>query len=163
MPDFSHFDEHGGSRMVDVGNKPPSDRFARASGMVTMSAETQKQILDNRFSKGNVLEISRLAGIMAAKKTSDLIPLCHPLPICGVEIVFDFPSETEISISASVNVFAKTGAEMEALSAVSTAALTLYDMCKSVDRGMVIQQIQLEEKRGGQSGHFVRPGQISSE
>ena len=142
--------------MVNVGEKPVTDRFARASGSIRMKAETQRLIRENQFSKGNVLEVARLAGIMATKRTADLIPLCHPLPISGVTIDFDFPSESEISVIAEVNVSAKTGAEMEALMAVSTATLTIYDMCKSVDREMTIHHVQLVEKWGGKSGHFVR-------
>lgn len=142
--------------MVDVGDKPVADRYARASGKVVMSEQTLERIKTSDFSKGNVLEVARLAGIMATKRTSDLIPLCHPLPIAGVTIDFDFASATEISITAAVKVSAQTGAEMEALTAVSVTALTIYDMCKSADRSMTIHQIQLEEKWGGKSGHFVR-------
>lgn len=108
------------------------------------------------FSKGNVLEVARLAGIMAAKKTSDLIPLCHSLPLSGVAIEFVFLDEQQIKIISTVNVTAKTGVEMEALTSVTIAALTIYDMCKSVDRGMLIQQVQLDEKSGGKSGHYSR-------
>ena len=155
-PDLTHFDEHGASRMVDVGDKAVTARFARASGLIEMQPATQQRIRDRGFAKGDVLEVARLAGIMAAKRTSDLIPLCHPLPLESVTLSFDFPDERTVSLSAEVRVTAKTGVEMEALFAVSVAALTIYDMCKAVDRGMVIGPIQLEEKAGGASGHFVR-------
>ena len=155
-PDLTHFDEHGASRMVDVGDKAVTARFARASGLIEMHPATLQRIRDRGFAKGDVLEVARLAGIMAAKRTSDLIPLCHPLPLESVTLSFDFPDERTVTLSAEVRVNAKTGVEMEALVAVSVAALTIYDMCKAVDRGMVIGPIQLEEKAGGKSGHFVR-------
>jgi cyclic pyranopterin phosphate synthase len=155
-PDLTHFDEHGASRMVDVGGKAVTARLAQASGRVEMQPATQQRIRDRGFAKGDVLEVARLAGIMAAKRTSDLIPLCHPLPLESVTLSFDFPDERSVTLSAEVRVTAKTGVEMEALVAVSVAALTIYDMCKAVDRGMVIGPIQLEEKAGGASGHFVR-------
>lgn len=142
--------------MVDVGEKPMTARMARASGLVRMAPETQRLIRDRKLTKGDVLEVARLAGIMAAKRTADLIPLCHPLPIDSVQLSFDFPDDTTLSIQATVNVTARTGVEMEALTAASVAALTIYDMCKAVDRGLVIERIQLEEKLGGRSGHFQR-------
>ncbi len=142
--------------MVEVGEKAVTDRRAIASGIVQMDAETLRRIREMSFSKGNVLEVARLAGIMAAKKTSDLIPLCHSLPLTGIAIEFDFLDEQQIKIVSTVKVTAKTGVEMEALTSVSVAALTIYDMCKSVDRGMVIQQVQLDEKSGGKSGHYLR-------
>lgn len=148
--------------MVDVGDKPSTTRIARASGVVRMQVETQHRIRDRKFSKGDVLEVARLAGIMAAKRTADLIPLCHTLPLDSVTLEFDFPDESSVSISAQVRVTAKTGVEMEALVAVSTAALTIYDMCKAIDRSMRIVAIQLEEKSGGRSGHFVRDSQQDS-
>jgi cyclic pyranopterin phosphate synthase len=153
---LTHFDDSGASRMVDVGEKPVTARMACASGLVRMAAPTQQLIRDRMLAKGDVLEVARLAGIMAAKRTADLIPLCHPLPIDSVQLAFDFPDETTVSIQATVAVTAKTGVEMEALTAVSIAALTIYDMCKAVDRGLSIEQIQLEEKVGGRSGHFRR-------
>ena len=156
MAKFSHFDEQGASRMVDVGGKPMTERFASASAVVAMKTETLRRIRDRSLEKGDVLAVSRLAGIMAAKRTSDLIPLCHPLPIDSVEIQFDFPDEQHVGIRSRVHVTAKTGVEMEALVAASTAALTIYDMCKSIDRGMTIAQVRLEEKSGGKSGHFIR-------
>ena len=156
MSDLTHFDESGASRMVDVGDKPVTRRLARASGRVQMAAETLARIRDKQLAKGDVLEVARLAGIMAAKRTADLIPLCHPLPLESVTIDFSFPDETTLRIEAVVQVDGKTGVEMEALTAVSVAALTVYDMCKSIDRGMTIEQIQLEEKSGGRSGHWLR-------
>ena len=159
MPDgLTHFDDSGASRMVDVGEKAVTARMARASGRVVMQPETLRRIKDRGFAKGDVLEVARLAGIMAAKKTGDLIPLCHPLPLDGVTLEFSFPDEKSVAISAEVRVTAKTGVEMEALAAVSVAALTIYDMCKAIDRGMVISDIRLDEKLGGRSGHFVREG-----
>ena len=153
---LSHLDPSGGSRMVDVSDKEVTARMARASATVSMSASTQQLIRSRKTEKGDVLEVARLAGIMAAKRTSDLIPLCHPLPLDMVELSFAFPDEYRVSIASKVRVTARTGVEMEALVAAATAALTLYDMCKSVDRGMIIERISLEEKSGGRSGHFVR-------
>lgn len=153
---LSHFDEQGASRMVDVSTKKVTERFARASGRVRMEPSTLKLILEKKADKGDVFEVARLAGIMAAKKTSDLIPLCHSLGLDGVEVHFTTPDDCTVYIEATAKVTGKTGIEMEALVAVSTAALTLYDMCKAVDRSMVIDQIQLEEKSGGRSGHWKR-------
>ena len=149
--------------MVDVGSKPVTERFARASGRVKMKAETLSRIRKHDFAKGNVLEVARLAGIMAVKKTSDLIPLCHPLPVSGVQIEYEFVEDTVLKISARVRVTARTGAEMEALTAVAASALTIYDMCKSVDRGMQIDSVRLDEKWGGKSGHFERSGDTPEE
>ncbi len=156
MADLTHFDDTGASRMVDTSAKPETERVARASGRVRMQAATLILIRDRGLAKGDVLEVARLAGIMAAKRTGDLIPLCHPLPLTGVQIDFAFPATDVLQIEATVKVFARTGVEMEALTAVSVAALTVYDMCKSVDRGMSIERIRLEEKSGGRSGHFQR-------
>jgi cyclic pyranopterin monophosphate synthase len=156
MVELSHFDATGASRMVDVGEKPISRRLARASGVVRMSAETLALVRDKQAAKGDVLEVARLAGIMAAKRTAELIPLCHNLPLESVTIDFDFANDNALSISATIQVEAKTGIEMEALTAVSVAALTVYDMCKGVDRGISIGPIQLEEKSGGRSGHWQR-------
>jgi cyclic pyranopterin monophosphate synthase len=155
-PNLTHFDPTGASRMVDVGAKPLAERLARASAQVAMHPETLRRIRSRELSKGDVLEVARLAGIMAAKRTSDLIPLCHPLALESVELHFDFPDEQHVAISAEVKITAKTGVEMEALVAVTTAALTIYDMCKSIDRGMTIERVQVEEKAGGRSGHFRR-------
>lgn len=142
--------------MVNVGEKQPTHRVATATGRVVMQPETLDLIRNKQLAKGDVFEVARLAGIMAAKQTDRLIPLCHGIPLEGIEVRFNSISDTTISIEARVETYAKTGVEMEALVAVTTAALTLYDMCKAVDRGMVIDRIQLEEKSGGRSGHFVR-------
>ena len=156
MTELSHFDSSGASRMVNVGDKQVTRRTARASGRVRMSAETLALVRDLRAAKGDVLEVARLAGIMAAKRTADLIPLCHPLALESITIDFQFIDDTTLGIEATAQVEAKTGVEMEALTAVSVAALTVYDMCKSVDRGMVIERIELEEKSGGRSGNWQR-------
>jgi cyclic pyranopterin phosphate synthase len=156
MADLTHFDPSGASRMVDVGEKQVTRRMARASGRVRMAADTLALVRDKRAAKGDVLEVARLAGIMAAKRTSELIPLCHPLSLESVTIDFSFADSTSLWIEAKVQVEAKTGVEMEALTAVSVAALTVYDMCKSVDRGMIIDCIELEEKSGGRSGNWRR-------
>ena len=142
--------------MVDVGNKDVTVRRARASGRIRMRAETLQLIRDRKVVKGDVLEVARLAGIMAAKRTGELIPLCHVLPLDGVSLRFDFPDATTIAIEAEAGATARTGVEMEALVAVSIAAVTIYDMCKSLDRAMVVDEIRLEEKSGGRSGHFAR-------
>ena len=156
MSELSHFDAEGASRMVDVGEKQVTRRVARATGQVKMAAETLTMIRGRSAAKGDVLEVARLAGIMATKRTADLIPLCHPLPVESVTVDFDFADDRTLTIEATVQVEAKTGVEMEALTAVSVAALTVYDMCKSVDRGMMIERIQLEEKSGGRSGRWQR-------
>jgi len=156
MPTLSHFDESGAARMVDVGAKAETERIARASAIVRMQPSTLALIRDKQVSKGDVLEIARIAGIMAAKKTSDLIPLCHPLPLTSIKLEFSFSGEEFLRIEATAKVFARTGVEMEALTAVSVAALTVYDMCKAVDRAMSIESVRLDEKDGGKSGHFVR-------
>ena len=158
MSQLSHFDSQGASRMVDVGDKEVTVRRARASGRVGMRAETLRLIRDRKIAKGDVLEVARLAGIMAAKRTAELIPLCHVLPLDAVSVSFDFPDASTIRIEAEARATARTGVEMEALVAVSVAAMTIYDMCKSVDREMVVDQIRLEEKSGGRSGHFLRTG-----
>ena len=142
--------------MVDVSQKPETQREARASAVVRMAPETLSLIRNKDLAKGDALEIARLAGIMATKKTGDLIPLCHPLPINSAEVNFSFPDDSNLRIEATVRVFGRTGVEMEALTAVSIAALTIYDTCKSVDRVMTIEQIRLEEKSGGRGGTFRR-------
>jgi cyclic pyranopterin monophosphate synthase len=142
--------------MVDVGDKPVTARMARASGRVQLSPATLELLRDRRMAKGDVLEVARLAGIMSAKRTSELIPLCHQLPLDSVEIMFDFLDAKTIAIEATTRVTSRTGVEMESLVAVSVAALTIYDMCKGVDRGIVVGSIQLEEKQGGRSGHYRR-------
>jgi cyclic pyranopterin phosphate synthase len=156
MSELSHFGEQGGSRMVDTSDKPETLREARATGLVRMQPSTAKLIRDRSLVKGDVLEVARLAGIMAAKRTGELIPLCHPLPITSVRIDFSFTQDDLLSIEATVRVFGRTGVEMEALTAVSVAGLTVYDMCKSVDRSMILERIRLEEKSGGKSGTFHR-------
>ena len=160
MGNFSHFDESGASRMVDVGQKPISRRVARATAQIRMQPATLRLILDRRLEKGDVLEVARLAGIQAAKRTGELIPLCHPLAIDAVTLDFTSTDDRSIAIQAVVSVEAKTGVEMESLTAVSVAALTIYDMCKSADRSMQIEQIQLEEKSGGRSGTWQRENQL---
>jgi cyclic pyranopterin phosphate synthase len=149
--------------MVDVGAKAETARVARASAVIRMKPETLTLVRDKGVAKGDVLEVARLAGIMAAKKTADLIPLCHPLPLTSVKLDFAFPAGDSLRIEATVSVFARTGVEMEALTAVSVAALTVYDMCKATDRGMTIETVRLEEKDGGKSGHFVRDPTPSSD
>jgi cyclic pyranopterin phosphate synthase len=156
MADLTHFDEHGASRMVDTSDKPETLRLARASGLVRMAAATCALIRDRALAKGDVLEVARLAGIMAAKRTGELIPLCHPLPLTGVTVDFTFAGDGLLRIEATARVFGRTGVEMEALTAVSVAALTVYDMCKAVDRTMTVERIRLEEKSGGRSGTFRR-------
>lgn len=156
MSSFSHFDESGASRMVDVGSKPVTRRLARASGRVTMARETVQSVVDRKIAKGDVFEVARLAGIMAAKKTADLIPLCHPLGLDSVALNFEVLDDRTVGIESTVSVEARTGVEMEALMAVTVAALTIYDMCKSLDRGIALGPFVLLEKSGGKSGHFVR-------
>jgi len=159
MSKFTHIDEQGHVRMVNVSGKEPTLRVAIAQGVVSMSQETFEKILDQTVKKGNVLETARIAGIMAAKKTSDLIPMCHPLNINHIAVDF-FPdkSKNSIRIEAAVRAIDQTGVEMEALTAVSVAGLTIYDMCKSYDRAMTISDICLLEKSGGKSGLFVKNG-----
>ena len=156
MSELTHFDAQGASRMVDVGEKPVTRRLARASGVVRMAGSTLELIRNRAFAKGDVLEVARLAGIQADKRTDELIPLCHTLPLDSIEIGFDFPDEQSVSIAATAGVTARTGVEMEALTAVAVTALTIYDMCKCVDRSMVIGEIRLEEKQGGRTGHWQR-------
>lgn len=156
MTELTHFDAAGKARMVDVGSKPITARSARASACVKMLPETLVLIRDGGHKKGDVPAVARLAGIMAAKRTGDLIPLCHPLPLDSATVDFEFVDEQTLRIEARVGCTGRTGVEMEALTAASVAALTVYDMCKSVDRGMTIDQVRLEEKDGGRSGHFLR-------
>ena len=156
MSELTHFNEHGESQMVDVGGKPETARIATASGTVVMKAKTAESIRENAIEKGNVLEIARVAGIMATKRTPDLIPLCHPLRITSVDMSLEFTSESQLLIEATVAATDRTGVEMEALTAVSTSCLVVYDMCKSIDREMRITDVCLIEKSGGKSGHFKR-------
>src|SRR6476469_6973500 len=152
MSQLSHFDERGASRMVDTSDKPETQRLARASGRVRMAPATSALIRDNALSKGDVLEVARLAGIMAAKRTGDLIPLCHPLPLAGVTVDFAWDGDDLLKIEATTKVVARTGVEMEALSAVAVAALTVYDMCKAVDRSMTIESIRLRRRSAARVG-----------
>jgi cyclic pyranopterin phosphate synthase len=156
MAKLTHIDDQGACRMVDVGEKQATRRTARASGLVKMQPQTRAAISTGGTSKGNVLEAARLAGIMAAKRTADLIPLCHPLPIDSIEVNLLPEGDDALRIEAQVQTTAKTGVEMEALTAVAAAALTVYDMSKAIDRAMVIANIQLEEKSGGATGDFTR-------
>jgi cyclic pyranopterin phosphate synthase len=153
MAEFSHFDAHGQAAMVDVGAKPVTERTATARARVTMLPATAKLIRSGGAKKGDVLGVARLAGIMAAKRTADLIPLCHPLPISAVSLELTV-AEATVEIAATVRTTGQTGVEMEALTAASVAALTVYDMCKAVDRGMRIEALRLTHKSGGKSGEF---------
>ena len=156
MSGFTHFDDRGRSRMVDVSDKPETRRIAKARCAVTMAEPTLELIHDRRAGKGDVIEVARLAGIMGAKQTAGLIPLCHPLPLASVEIEFEAATEpARIEIESSVSTTAKTGVEMEALTAVTVAALTIYDMVKSVDRAVEIRDVRLVLKDGGKSGRFT--------
>ena len=153
---LTHLDEEGRTRMVDVGEKPVTDREATAKGYVSVSPETLILIQQGLMKKGDVLTVAQLAGIMGAKRTSDLVPLCHPLPLNRVDVALDLdPEQDRINITATVATSAKTGVEMEALTAVSVAALTVYDMCKSADRGVRIEGIRLVRKTGGRSGDIA--------
>jgi cyclic pyranopterin monophosphate synthase len=161
VSELSHVDEHGKAHMVDVGEKPDTSREARARGAVLMQPTTRQLIQQNAVQKGDVLAVAKLAGIMAAKRTAELIPLCHPLPLTSVDLSFQYSvDEGRIDIESVARVHGKTGVEMEALTAVAAAALTIYDMCKAVDREMCITDIRLVEKRGGRSGFFRRLGEI---
>ena len=154
---LTHFDEEGKAIMVEVGDKVATHRIAVARGEVRMQESTLSLILDGHMKKGDVLAVARIAGIMAAKKTPELIPLCHPLLLTSIAIEFHpHRGEGRIEIEARVRVTGNTGVEMEALMAVSGAALTIYDMCKAVDKAMVVAEIRLMEKHGGKSGSFVR-------
>ena len=155
MNAFTHLDQQGRIRMVDVTEKGVTGREAVAKGEILMKEETIGRIVDQKVPKGNVMEAARLAGIMAAKRTSELIPLCHPLSLTGIEVDFRI-SEDRIEVTSTVRTADRTGVEMEALTAVSVALLTLYDMCKALDKGMVISMIRLMEKRGGKSGTYIR-------
>ena len=157
MSSFTHFDDQGHARMVDVSEIPVSERSATAKASVLMQPETLQLILAGGVKKGDVLQVARLAGIMAAKRTSDLIPLCHPLGLDAVEVDLVCHGERNaVDISATCRVKSRTGVEMEALTAASVAALTVYDMCKAVDRGMRITDLRLTHKAGGKSGEFAQ-------
>ena len=154
---FSHFDATGKARMVDVSQKSETERQAIAAGSITMSSLVYGMIRQGTVQKGDVLGVARIAGIMAAKKVDQLIPLCHPLAITAADLAFSFNDEQyTINVEATVSITGRTGVEMEALTAVSVAALTIYDMCKAVDKNMVISDIRLLQKSGGKSGLFVR-------
>jgi cyclic pyranopterin phosphate synthase len=151
----THMDEHGRARMVDVSDKEVTRRVARASGRVKMQPATAAAIREHRTPKGDPLESARLAGIMAGKRTAETIPLCHPLAIEHIDVTAEVVDDG-VELNSSVVVTGKTGAEMEALTAVTAAALTIYDMCKALDRAMVIEQVRLEAKSGGKSGDYAR-------
>jgi cyclic pyranopterin monophosphate synthase len=157
MAQLSHLDEQGRARMVDVSEKEVTSRIATACGTIHMLPETLALILDDKIEKGDVFSVARVAGIMAAKKTSELIPMCHPLNITSVAIdLTPGNNPARVDIEASVRVSGKTGVEMEAMTAVSVVGLTIYDMCKAVDREMTIGEIRLVKKSGGKSGTFIR-------
>ena len=157
MKKLSHLDKEGKAKMVDITAKPLTNREAVARGSVYMKPGTIKLIVDKKIPKGDVFSVARIAGIMAAKKTSELIPMCHPLDITAIDIQFNLnPKKRKIDIESRVSIVGRTGVEMEALTAVSIAALAIYDMCKAVDKEMVISEIMLMEKRGGKSGSFKK-------
>jgi len=155
---LTHFDVHGKAQMVDVSIKAETHRVAVATGSIFMKAETAAKIAQGNLEKGDVLGIARIAAVQGVKRTADLIPLCHPLRISGVSVAMDVVTQEPacVHVRAQVQAFDRTGVEMEALTAVSVATLTIYDMCKAIDRGMHIANIQLEEKRGGASGEWRR-------
>ena len=155
---LTHFDAQGHARMVDVGAKPATRRLAVARGCIRMEADTLRLIVSGGHRKGDVIAVARLAGIMAAKRTADLVPLCHPIALTRVEVAL-WPDEASnrVECRARVETVGPTGVEMEALTATQVALLTVYDMCKAVDRGMIIESVRLVEKRGGKSGDWLRP------
>lgn len=157
--ELTHIDSNGNARMVDVGDKDVTERTALAEGFVLMLPETAEIIKSGKAKKGDVLSVATVAGINAAKHTWELIPMCHNIPLTCAEISYEFTDDSTLKIIARVSAFAKTGVEMEALSAVSAAALTVYDMVKAVDRGITIDGIKLLEKSGGKSGVFKRKGE----
>ena len=160
---LTHLDQSGKAKMVDVGHKPTTARLARAEAYILLLPETLRAIADERIPKGEVLGVARVAGIMAAKRTGELIPLCHPLPVERVEVDFDLPAfdpdpgepRVRLRVKSLASITAKTGVEMEALVAASVAALTVYDMCKAIDKGIIIEGLRLLEKTGGASGNFA--------
>lgn len=155
MGDFTHLDDQGRARMVDVGDKASSRRKAIARAEIQMSPETIQALTQGGIPKGDVLAVARVAGIQAAKKTAELIPLCHPLPLTSVTVEFEI-KEDRVEIESKAETFGQTGVEMEALTACSVAALTIYDMCKALDRMMIIESVALWEKEGGKSGDWKR-------
>lgn len=157
MSKLTHFNQSGEAHMVDVGAKDSTERTAITEGFIRMQPSTLELIMQGNHKKGDVLGIARVAGIMAAKKTSDLVPLCHPLTITNVNVDLETdPSSSSVKCRSTVKSLGQTGVEMEALCATQVALLTIYDMCKAVDRGMVIEQVRLMEKAGGKSGHWIR-------
>ncbi len=156
--ELTHLDENGKARMVDISQKENTERIAMASAVLLMQPETLRLIQQGEMKKGDVLGVARVAGIMAAKRTAEWIPLCHPLPISFVGVAFEFQEPDRVRIFAKVKTTYQTGVEMEALTAASVAALTIYDMCKAVDKGMEIEAVRLESKTGGKSGKFQRQG-----
>ncbi|MGM8215385.1 cyclic pyranopterin monophosphate synthase MoaC [Bacillaceae bacterium W0354] len=160
MSKFTHFNEHGRAKMVDISNKNESARIATARSSVIMNQEIYENITQQKNKKGDVLNVAQIAGIMGAKQTANLIPMCHPIPISGVDLAFHWlthdEDEFELEIKATVKTVGSTGVEMEALTAANTAALTVYDMCKAIDKGMIIGQTYLVEKSGGKSGDYRR-------
>ena len=155
MAELTHFDNQGNARMVDVSAKEETERTAVAEANVSMKPETMSMIMEGRAGKGDVLGVARIAGIMAAKRTSEIIPLCHPLPLTAVEVNLSCDADRNVvAIASTCRTTGRTGVEMEALTAVAVAALTVYDMCKSVDRGMTIESVRLTFKSGGKSGTF---------
>ena len=154
--DFTHFNPQGRGRMVDVSEKSVTFRQATAQGKIRMRKETMDKIKAGAMAKGDVLGVAQVAGVQGAKQTPSLIPMCHPLLISGVDLSFSCEDETTLVIESTVKINGQTGVEMEALTSVSIAALTVYDMCKAVDREMEILQIRLMEKKGGKSGHYLR-------
>ncbi|AHJ62641.1 Molybdenum cofactor biosynthesis protein C [Granulibacter bethesdensis] len=153
-PRLTHFNAAGEAAMVDIADKPVTDRLGVARGRITMQPSTWAMIQEGSAKKGDVLGVARLAGIMAVKRTADLIPLCHPLPVTAITVDFRNDTPGEVEIEVRVRTSGRTGVEMEALTGVSVTALTIYDMCKAVDRGMIISDIRVVEKSGGKSGHF---------
>jgi cyclic pyranopterin monophosphate synthase len=157
-PHFTHFDDAGQARMVDVGDKAISRRLARAGGRIAMRPETLAMIREGKAGKGDVLGVARIAAIQAAKRTAELIPLAHPLPLTSINVEFAFDDVgNAVAIEVVAETLDRTGVEMEALTAASVGLLTIYDMCKAVDRGMRIEAVRLLEKSGGKSGHFTAP------
>lgn len=157
MSKLTHFNQDGSVHMVDVGNKDITERIAIAEGFIEMQPDTLALVMEGGHKKGDVLGIARIAGIMATKRTADLIPLCHPLALTHADIVLEpRQQQNQIRCQTTVKTSGKTGVEIEALNATQIALLTIYDMCKAVDRGMIIKSVQLQEKAGGKSGHWIR-------
>lgn len=160
MAEFTHFNEEGRAKMVDVGNKPETARTALAHSSIKVSNEIYEKIVNDQMKKGDVLAVAQVAAVMAAKKTWDIIPMCHPIPLTGINVTFSWEIAQEneyiLNIAATVKTKGQTGVEMEALTAASVCALTVYDMCKAVDKGMVIGPTYLVEKTGGKNGDFRR-------